>query len=142
MASANLELVRSMYAAWNRGDLDAAFECTHPQIEFVIADGPSPGRWIGSAGVAAGFRDFMQAWEDYRLEAEEYREVDGERVLVLHHPAARGKRSGVDLGHLRMKTANVFHVRGGKVTRLAAYFSSERALADLGLPPKHGSRLS
>jgi hypothetical protein len=32
--------------------------------------------------------------EDYRAGAEEYRELDGERVLVLIHVIARGKASG------------------------------------------------
>jgi hypothetical protein len=33
----------------------------------------------------------------------------------------------------RPKTANLFHVRGNKVTRLIAYYDREHALADLGL---------
>jgi ketosteroid isomerase-like protein len=31
------------------------------------------------------------------------------------------------------RTANVFHLRDGKLTRLAAYVDAQRALADLGL---------
>ncbi len=133
MASANVELVRSLYAAWNRGAFEATLEWAHAEIEFVIVDGPSPARWVGVTGMAAGLRDFMEAWEGYRLEAAEYRELDDERVLVLNHPIARGKTSKLDLGRLPMRTANVFHVCGGQVTRLAAYFNSGQALADLGL---------
>jgi ketosteroid isomerase-like protein len=88
MASANLDLVRSMYAAWGRGDFTSA-KWAHPEIEFVIADGPSPGSWTGVAGMAEGHHDFLGAWEGFRTEAEEYRELDDERVLVLaHHTGA------------------------------------------------------
>jgi ketosteroid isomerase-like protein len=80
-----------------------------------------------------GFRDFLNAWEGYRVAADEYRDLDEERVLVLTHASARGKVSGVEIGQLH---AHLFHVRGGKVTRVVNYFDRERAFADLGLTPQ------
>ena len=127
--SANLGLVRSIYADWERGDYSSV-GWADPEIECVIVDGPEPGSWTGLAGMRKGFRDFVSPWEDYRSEPNEYRELDGERVLVLLHTTARGKTSGVEIEQLR---ANLFHIRGGKVTRLLHYWDRDRALADLGL---------
>jgi ketosteroid isomerase-like protein len=132
MASANLDLVQSIRAAWERGDFSSA-EWAHPEIEYLIAGGPSPGKWMGLAGMAEGFRSITGAWEGFHVEAEEFREPDGQRVLVLIHASGRGKASGVSLGQMRSKGAELFHVRGGKVTRLVIYLNRERALADLGL---------
>jgi ketosteroid isomerase-like protein len=136
--SANLDLVRSIYTAWERGDF-AQTERLHPDIEFVFADGPSPGRWTGLAGMAEGSRDFLSAWEDFRAEVEEYRELDGERVLVLIHHRGRGKTSGLGLGQMQTKNAALFHIRDGKVTKFVAYSDRDRALADLGLAPEGDS---
>jgi ketosteroid isomerase-like protein len=136
--SANLDLVRSIYADWERGDVRSA-EWADPEIEVVFADGPAPGAWTGVAGMAEGWRDVLGAWEDFRAEAEEYREIDGDRVLVLHRFGGRGKTSGLDLGQMRAESAHLFHIYGGKVTRLVHYFDRERALADLGLAQEGGS---
>jgi ketosteroid isomerase-like protein len=100
--SANLELVRSILAASERGDYSLV-DWAHPEIEFVIVDGPHPGSWKGVAGMAEGMRDFLSAWEEYRVEAEEFRELDGERVLVLLRRSGRGKTSGLELGQVRSK---------------------------------------
>jgi ketosteroid isomerase-like protein len=137
----NVEVVRRVYDAWERGDFSSV-EWAHPEIEFVHADWPPTGTWTGLAGMAEGFRGFISAWEEFRTEASEYRELDGERVLVLSNLTGRGKTSGVEVGWMRAKAAQLFHVRDGKVTRLVVYSDRERALADLGLAPRadQGSR--
>jgi ketosteroid isomerase-like protein len=141
MASANLDLVRSLYAAWERGDY-SSIDWAHPQIEFVFPDGPTPGSWTGVAGMVKAWREFLSAWEEVSVEVEEYRELDGERVLVLVQYRGRGKTSGLELGQMLTKTAGLFHVRGGKVTRVVLYWDRETVLADLGLAPEAESRRS
>jgi ketosteroid isomerase-like protein len=130
--SRNLDLVRSIFAAWERGDYSGA-EWAHAQIEYVIADGPAPGTSTGPTGMAERLRDFLSAWEGVRLVAEEYRELDGERILVLHSLTGRGKASGLEVAQLRGDGTYLFQIRGGAVTRLVAYMDRDRALADLGL---------
>ena len=131
MSRENVEIVRSIYAAWERGDYGST-EWAHPEIDYVVADGPAPGRWTGLAGMAEGSREMLAAWQDFGAEVDEYRQLDDERVLVLNRFVGRGKTSGADLGQMRARGANVFHVRGGTVTRLVQYWDRERALADLG----------
>jgi ketosteroid isomerase-like protein len=132
MSQENVEIVRSIVAAWERGDFSSA-EWAHPGIGFVNADGPTPGSWTGVAAMAEAWREGLRAFEELRVEADECRALDDERVLVLMHFSGRGKASGLELGDIQMKGANLFHVRGGKVTRLVTYWDRERAFADLGL---------
>lgn len=59
MASANVDLARSLYAAWEPRD-HSATEWAHPEIEFVIADGAAPGTWTGPPGAVEGWCDFVE----------------------------------------------------------------------------------
>jgi ketosteroid isomerase-like protein len=131
--SANLDLVRSIYADWERGDFGSA-EWADPEIEFVRVRGLiDRDNRRGLAGMAAGFRDFLYAWEDLRVEAREFRELDDEHVLVLVRWSARGKTSGLEVGQVATNAANLFQIRDGKVTRLVLDPDGDRAFADLGL---------
>ena len=132
MPSANVALVSSIYAAWARGDF-ASVGWADSEIEFVITGGPDPGAWKGVRGMAQGWQEWMAAWDGYDVEADEYRELDRERVLVLGRMSGRGKTSGVSV---ETEFANLFEIRAGTVTRLALYSDRERALADLGLRPE------
>ena len=120
--SENLDLVRSIYADW-----------AHPEIEYVRAEGPEAGTWTGLAGMAKGARTYLDAWDELRFVAEEYRELDDERVLVFDDRSGRGRMSGLELAQMRTQSAHVFHGRGGEVTKLVIYLDRDRALADLGL---------
>ena len=127
--SENLDLVRSIYASIGRGDFGSA-DWADPEIEYVRADGVEPGSLIGRDGLVAAMRSLFGALEDFRNEAEDYRELDAERVLVLTHVSARGKASGLPMDQ---KGAELFEIHAGKVTRLVTYFDRANAIADLGL---------
>jgi ketosteroid isomerase-like protein len=133
--AANVDLVRSLYTRWERGDWSAV-EWAHPEIEFVVADGPSPGAWRGVAGMVKGYRQVMNAWEGYSARAEGYLSLDDERVLVLQRLSGRGKASGLELAQMQPNAAGIFHVRNGKVIRVVLYYDRERAFVDLGLAPE------
>ena len=130
--SENLDLVRSIYVHWERGDWTSA-SWAHPDIEFEFADGPSPGSFKGVPAMARAWRDYTSDWRDVRADPKEFREIDSERVLVLLEFIGRGRASGVQVARARSRGANLFHIRHGKVTRLVLHFDRDRALADLGL---------
>jgi hypothetical protein len=132
MTSANLALVRRVWDAWTRGDFRSQ-DWAHLDIEFTIADGPAPGTWRSLAGMAEGWRGFVDAWSDYRSEAEEYRELTDDRVLVLGSHIGRGRSTGVAAEELRAKGASLFEIRDRKVTRLVLHMDYRRALAELDL---------
>jgi ketosteroid isomerase-like protein len=130
--SENLDLVRSIYADWERGDFSSA-DWADPEIEYVLAHGPSPGSWRGVAGMSEAWAGVLSAWSHLRVEVDEYRELDDERALVLLRYIGRGKTSGLDLGQMQTAQANLWHFRDGKVTRLVVYWERDPALADLRL---------
>jgi ketosteroid isomerase-like protein len=134
-SSANLELVRSIYAGWEQGYFSAV-DWADPEIDFGFVDGPEPGRWTGLRQMSARFGDWLRAWKDFRAEPEQYLVVDDTRILVLVHNSGRGRTSGLELE--QRSVANFFEVQGGVVTRLVIYWDRDRARADLGLGPEPG----
>jgi ketosteroid isomerase-like protein len=126
--SSNLDLVRSIYAATERGDFSTA-DWGDPEIKYVVVDELQPGTFTGLAGLAEAMRTILREFDEVRTEAEEYRELDGERVLVLTRLFGQGKLSGVPVS---VRCAEVFEVHDGKVTSVVLYNDRDRALADLG----------
>jgi ketosteroid isomerase-like protein len=127
--SANLDLVRSIYVDWERGDFHRG-DWLDPGVEYVTDGGPDPGSGTGVERLVQANVDFLSVWTDWRIQAESFRELDGERVLVLTRRGGRGRASGLEIWE---SSANLFHVRDGKVTRIVFYWDREHALADLGL---------
>jgi ketosteroid isomerase-like protein len=128
-----LDIVRSIYADWERGDFSSA-AWADPEIEFAFAGGPEPGSWRGLVGMAEGYREWLRAWEGFRAKPEEYLVLDGERILVLVRNSGRGRMSGLELEE--RSVANLFQLRRGKVIRVIVYLDRGLAFAELGLSPE------
>jgi ketosteroid isomerase-like protein len=130
--SENLDLVRSIYADWERGDFSSA-PWAHPAIEFAIVGGPDAGRWTGVDGMARGWYGFLEAWEGFHVEPDEHLELDRERVLVLIHRSGIGKTSRMQVDEMHSEAADVFHISQGRVVRLLHYWDRADALRAAGL---------
>src|SRR5271163_2255736 len=136
MTAANVDLVRSIYGAWEQGDFSRTSEWAHPEIECASFGGPASNGYTGLGAVEEGWSALLERIDGARPEAQEYRDVDDERVLVLGCLRGREKSSGADVEQLR---ANLFRIRDGKVVRLIFYWDRGRAFADLGLEPDAGA---
>ena len=122
--------MRSLYAAWARGDFSST-DWADPDIEYVQVDGPTPGTWRGVPAMGRAWGEAIAEFAEFHVEAEEIRPVGEDRFLVLTHNTGRGRTSGFALDEIATRGANVLHVRDGKVTRLALYFDRDRAIEDL-----------
>ena len=127
--SENLDLVRSIFADWERGDFSRS-NWADSDIEYVIVDGPDPGSTRGLAAMARRAGEELRPAQNTRLAIKDIRELDGERVLVLINGSGHGKSSGVEVDYEEIQ---IFDLCDGKVVRLTVYYEPKRALADLGL---------
>jgi len=135
MAQNNAGIVRSILGSWERGEL-SSLEWAAPEIEFVFADGPEPGRHVGRKGMQDLFRGWLGSFAEFGISVEDVIDLDRERVLALTSVRGQGKTSGVDLARAGSKTAHLFELHAGRVTRLVVYFQRELALAELGVGPQ------
>jgi len=136
MPSSNLDLVHSIFADWEQGDFSST-DWTHPEIEYVSADPLLPLDRVGLAEMAKVWRNWLRAWKDFHVDGEEYRELDGERVLVPVRYSGRGNPGGMQVEP--MEAACLFHLCDGKVVKLILYWDRDQAVADLGLTPDTGT---
>jgi uncharacterized protein len=131
MSQENVEAVLRGYEAFNRGDLDAAAEGFHPEIEWLGPDVlPERVVYRGIEGV----RDFWGMWrdefEDFSIEIEEVIDA-GEQVIVMAAVSGRGRGSGADV---RSPTfPHVWTIRGGVAVRMEMLRTRADALEATGL---------
>jgi len=125
MPQESFQIVRALIDAWNRRDLDAALERMHPQCELRPLE--TNETLHGHDGVAAAFRDWFEAFEEFAIEARDF-SAHGDRVLVAMRQHARGKGSGLELEERRYQ---LFTLRDGKVFRFEEYSDEADALKAL-----------
>jgi ketosteroid isomerase-like protein len=134
MSEDDVAVVRGLYAAmadytWNE-NVDPApvvGRWFHPEFVFARMGGEGVGQtgvWRGVAAAWPAMAEWLDAWDDVRIEAERIVDV-GERVLVLARQTGRGKRSGV---RLDIEYGELITVRDRRIVRWDLYIDRAAAL--------------
>ena len=132
MSQENVEIVRAAFEAFLEGDQEKTAQLVDPALEFHgTVGGLQEGQVAhGQSEIDQTFEsEDLEAWEERRLEPEEFIDA-GDDIVVLLHEYRRGKGSGVEL---ETETAVVVTVSGGRVVRIQGYMDRDAALAAVGL---------
>jgi uncharacterized protein len=127
----NVEVVRSMYEAFNEGDRARALTYLHPEAELhQPPELPDGGVYYGRAEFQRGTNLWLEEWDSFRYEIEELTDV-GDRVLMEIRLWGIAKGSGAEV-----ERRDVFHLwtmRDGKAQRCDVYLNRPDALEAVGL---------
>ena len=128
MSQENVEIVRRVIEAGSQGDFDTVLALHHPDWEgFIPEEYPVAGTWRGLDGVRGFAEEWLDAWEEFRIEPEEFVE-GGDAVVVKVHYWGRGRGSEVT-----DRWFYAYRLRGGKIISWRPYADRAEALAHLGL---------
>jgi ketosteroid isomerase-like protein len=124
-----IAILRDAYAAFNRGDIDAAVAGLDPQIEWSEPESfPGGGMYHGRDGAKRYLTQSRAAWAEVISEPEQFIDA-GERVVVFVHARVRAKDSK-DWQDVRL--ADVYTVRDGKIVAMRAFGDRQEALRWVG----------
>ena len=129
MARENVDIVRAGLDAYNRGDREAMLRDVAPDFELDMSRSIGLERGVyGLDRMLQWLDDLGETFESHRIEAEDFIAV-GDQVVVPVTVHARG-RDGVEA---TARTANVYTLRDGAVTRICMYQDLPEALEAVGL---------
>src|SRR4051812_7957091 len=109
MSQENVEIVRSIYEGWLRGDM--RLDKLDPEMAmFESTTLPGAASAVGIDAARRYLESFTKYWAEIRFEPEEYIDA-GDHVVVVARLVGRGKSSGVAV---ERAWAYVWTVRGSK----------------------------
>lgn len=124
MGQTSLDIVRTVYEAWNREEFPGPTHLLDPKIEYVNPPGAmEPGTRHGLEAFARAVAKTFEVWETWQMEVEEM-SAHGDDVAVVVRYHARGRGSGVEVDG---RESALFTVRDGRVVRYAWYQGEDDA---------------
>ena len=133
MSQPNVELVRSAYESFERSGRFAAHVAT---VDFVwdmskFSGWPEQQLYGGAEGAEQFLREWVAAWEDWRLELEALHDA-GDRVVTIVRQHGRSRTTGMPVD---MHFAQVWSLKDSAMARMEMYADTEEALRAVGLDP-------
>jgi ketosteroid isomerase-like protein len=125
-----LDVMRSWFDTWNRGDLDAFIDLYQADAEVMVDPmWPEAGPFKGRSAIRRFFEGLKESWDgqDVAVLGELFNA--GDKVVSRMDWHVRGRASGVET-HLEITNVNT--IASGKITRQWHYFDHAEALEAVG----------
>jgi ketosteroid isomerase-like protein len=122
--------VRGFADSITRGDLDAALDVCHPEVEFLSVLAVDGKAYLGHAGIRRYFEDVTSAWDEWRVEVHRTAVVPDGRVVIEMTMHARGRESGLPIA---VFAAHIWTLKDGKLLRNQPFREPEPAERAAGL---------
>jgi ketosteroid isomerase-like protein len=130
MSQENVEVVRAIYDAYDRGDYRAALDHFHRDVEwFGPPDVSNSGFARGHEGVNHALGTWVGTWDEYHFELRELIDA-GDDVLAVGWHRGRGKGSGVEVSE---EIFSVWTLHLGEVVRQRMFRDGGQAREAAGL---------
>ena len=131
MSEENVEIVRRIYDLVNTAGLQAVEDFIHPDAEVVPPPiWPEGSTLRGRDQIREFARQWMETFEEFKVEPERYVEADREGVVVYVHDHGRIKGSPTQIDN---RLIHVWTLAGGKVIRWQLFTDEGQALEAAGL---------
>ena len=129
MSQEDAEVVRSIYASLDRGDLDAAFRRVDPDFEVTFQRGPNAGTHRGRDTIQAIIADQREAFDSWTIEVERVLERGDQVVMVVKsHLRPKGTDAAFEI-----RNGHIWTIRDGVAVSLRGFPNPEEALKAAGL---------
>jgi ketosteroid isomerase-like protein len=130
MSQENVEIVRALNDAFNRGDAATAGQWIDPEIEVETWTAlGAEAVYRGIDGILRLTATFWESFDDPRSEIEDCIPAGDDVVIAIRY-FGRGKASDIEVN---MTGAQVLTLRNGKVVRWRIFQSMAEALEAAGL---------
>src|SRR5262245_19729691 len=97
MSRENVEVVRSVLAAWGRYEERSVLGLRDPGVVFdATRRRVNPKTYVGMDGLRRMLADRDEVWEEFRTEPDEFLDA-GDRIVVIGSWVGKGRGSGVEV---------------------------------------------
>jgi len=127
MSQENVEIVRELWEAYSRGDIDRVIALSDPYVVLVTLE---EGPLYGPDAVRANYARWMEAWREEPETTVEEVIGAGDHVFVIACFRGRGRGSGVRVAE---RLFEVYTLRNGMVLRVDEFSNRDQALEAAGL---------
>jgi ketosteroid isomerase-like protein len=131
MSEENVEVVRQVFDAFERGDQEEALSHADPEAELhsAVIGGAEGNVYRGHEELRRWYAETFESFEEVSFEWSEFRDVS-DRVLAFGRIKLRGRESGVELDS---ETGWIVTLRHGKLVKGEGFLSKAEALEAAGL---------